>query len=184
MFSSFDNRRSRAYSRRRFWREEQMDSIEILYNTALLQVAEKIQCGTFYRTRVSIGKNTSQGAKRTNIFLTPRTRATYKILSTLARALSEDITPHTITQRINSAKIGKVLKLPKTEVRVFQIGGAEALCEYHRMMFVYALQELGVTRRVACDIASCIIMRRCELLSFFNAVDDIGIEETILASGP
>lgn len=163
--------------------EETMETITELYHTALLQVINKMQAQTFFRQRVHISKQEANCYTRTELFLTPRVRATKKLYAALIDALSKDIQPSGVASFLNNAKLHRSLKLPKSEFRAFLMSGAEGLLEHHRMQFAYSFEDVGVSRKIAYKIASHIVIHRSDMIAFMNAVDDTGIELALTTPG-
>lgn len=151
-----------------------MESIDTLYNTAVMHIAEKLQRSSFYRERVHIQKHDGCIYRQQKLFLTPHTRATMKMFHCVVDALHYNVTPQTIDWGISNAKLKRGLRLSEAAFCAFIKGGAESILQHYRMMFAYSFENLGVNRAVAYDIASLILIRRGTVIAYLNTVDDTG----------
>jgi len=151
-----------------------MADIEILYNTAVLHIAEKLQRGSFYRERVHIQKNDGCIYRQQKLFLTPHTRATIKMFHCVVDALHHEVTPRTIDRGISNAKLKRGLRLSEAAFQAFVRGGAESILQHYRIMFAYSFENIGVKRTEAYEIAWIILLQPEAVIEHINTVDDTG----------
>ena len=161
-----------------------MDRIDVLYDSALLHIARRIQSTTFYKQRVWV----SCAAENITLMLggahiTPRVKATLLLRTVLMALLSEDITTITVLKSLDQSRISKSCQFDTHEFKAFIAGGCDYVMQYHRTLFSHKLEECGVEKIVAFDLSALILLQRSTVIKHLNATDDVGSESVLVKAG-
>lgn len=161
-----------------------MADIAELYDTALFDIAKKMQTDSLHFEAVHCQATVELAIalRMQHAIITSRMRATRKLHRAIMRILSFNITPQVILAKINQRRLTQATKFTDAHLKSFTSGGAEAILDGYRAQFVKILTECGVRDQTAWGLASHLLVRRADSISFLNTTDDVG--QTLLLNKP